>query len=143
MPEDFLILAGQEVFTKDFGDVLVYGAHQSISRGKALIDIRKQYPEAALVWAHPYRGGKIPIATELFNSNLDAIEIFNPNQKENENERGFSDWKTWGFTATSGTDIHSESYNGLYPLKLEKRISDMQGLVRSIKEGSCSPVLGE
>lgn len=138
---DFLVMSGQEVFTKDFGDVLVYGARDSIAQGISLMELRRTCPEAALVWAHPYRSGQIPDATELFDANLDAIEILNPHQKEWENERGISDWNSWGFTATSGSDIHSESYSEFYPLKLEHEIMDMHGLVACIKEGLCTPTL--
>lgn len=141
--EDFLIMAGQEIFTKDYGDVLVYGANESIPQSISLSELRRKYPQAALVWAHPYRSGQLPVMTELFNACFDAIEILNPRQKEWESERGIADWKTWGFTATSGTDIHDNDYSELYPLLLKEDIEDVNGLVSCIKRGLCFPVLGK
>jgi 3',5'-nucleoside bisphosphate phosphatase len=143
IPDEFLILAGQEVFTRDYGDVLVYGAAQSVPQGIALRELRHAYPYAALVWAHPYRSGRTPIMTELFNSSFDAIEVINPRQKEWENYRGISDWKTWGFTATSGSDIHDDDYSELYPLHLKEEIGDVNGLAACIKRGCCFPVMGK
>ena len=143
IPEDFLVLAGQEVFTKDFGDVLVYGADESISQSTGLTAIRRKYPDAALIWAHPYRSGLIPVMTELFDSCFDAIEILNPRQKEWENERGISDWKTWGFTATSGTDIHDDDFTELYPIHLKEDVKDIKGFASCIKRGLCFPVMGK
>lgn len=141
--DDFLILAGQEVFTKDYGDVLVYGANNSITKGIRLTELREIYPDAALVWAHPYRSGHIPVITELFNTCFDAIEILNPHQKQIENMRGISDWRRWGYTATSGSDIHKGSYLEFYPINLQCEISDIQSLVACIKEGLCTPNLGQ
>jgi predicted metal-dependent phosphoesterase TrpH len=143
VPDDFLLLAGQEVFTRDYGDVLVYGADASIPQGSGLSELRQKYPDAALVWAHPYRSGRIPVMTELFNSSFDAIEVINPRQKDWENDRSISDWKTWGFTATSGTDIHDDAYAELYPLHLKEDIMDINGLAACIKRGLCFPVMGK
>ncbi len=53
----FAILSGQEVST-DKGHVLVYGAGESIEPGETLAQLRKRFPRAALVLAHPYRGGR-------------------------------------------------------------------------------------
>lgn len=142
IPDDFLILTGQEVFTKDYGDVIVYGANKSIPQGIGLSELRQKYPDAALVWAHPYRSGQVPVITELFNSCFDAIEILNPRQKEWENKRGISDWKTWGFTATSGTDIHDDCTE-LFPLHLKENIKDINSLATCIKSGLCFPVMGK
>ena len=91
-----MILSGQEVFTRDFGDVLVYGAKESITQRTSLAALRLKYPSVALVWAHPYRGGQTPSVIELFDSSLDAIEILNPRQKQHENSRGIEEWRKWG-----------------------------------------------
>lgn len=143
VPSDFLILAGQEVFTSDFGDVLVFGANKSISKGISLSSIREQYPDAALIWAHPYRSGIIPNEIELFDSSLDAIEIINPYQKKTENIKGVGDWSTWGFTATSGSDIHQVSFAEFFPTHFVGNITDIQGIISCVKEGSCYPEIGK
>ena len=139
VPRDFLIMSGQEIFTSDFGDVLVYGANESINYRVTLSAIRRKFPEAAIVWAHPYRSGLIPSEIELFNSALDAIEIINQHQKDHENLRGISDWKTWGFTATSGTDIHGDDIDVFYPTDFVGSIDGLNGLVDCIRGGNCKP----
>jgi len=141
--DDFLILSGQEVFTRDFGDVLVFGAMETIPRGVTLSSIRERHIDAAIVWAHPYRSGQVPMETELFNAKLDAIEIINPRQKDWENNQGKTDWQTWGFIATSGSDIHDGSHSEFYPTCLKTEIKDIWGLVASIRGGLCRPVVGK
>jgi len=60
VPDYYLILSGQEVTTPELGDVLVYGADVSIEKGTSLEDMRKHFPDAAIIWAHPYRHENIP-----------------------------------------------------------------------------------
>src|SRR5512135_480075 len=60
VPDYYLVLSGQEVFTPELGDVLVYGADVSIEKGTSLKSIRKTFPSAAIIWAHPYRDEHIP-----------------------------------------------------------------------------------
>jgi len=140
IPNDFLIMSGQEVFTKDFGDVLVYGASESIKESIYLAALRNRFPESALVWAHPYRNQmNQPNEIELFDVNFDAIEVLNPRQNAHGNERGLSDWKDWGFVATSGTDIHSFEFQQLYVTHFNQNITDIKGLIAGIKDGMCSP----
>lgn len=139
LPKEFLILSGQEIFTRDFGDVLVYGASCTVSESMTLAAIRTICPEAALVWAHPYRYGQRPTGVELFDANLDAVEIFNPRQRDEENWRGRAEWKTLGFVATSGTDIHENHIPTLFATRLDHAILDIHGLVRAIKDGLCHP----
>lgn len=139
IPDNFLILAGQEVFTMDFGDILVYGAVESITQRTSLAALRRTYPSAALVWAHPYRGGQQPSTVELFNANLDAIEILNPRQKDHENAKGMEEWQQWGFVATSGSDIHEKGFAAFYPVLLERSVENINDLASCIKQGLCKP----
>jgi predicted metal-dependent phosphoesterase TrpH len=139
VPDDFLIFSGQEVTTSDFGDILVYGADESIEPGVSLSSVRRKFPEAAIVWAHPYRSGLVPSEIELFNSDLDAIEIVNPHQKEHENMCGVSDWNLWDFNATSGSDIHRHTIAEFYPTVFTVGVDTLHSLVNSIKNGFCLP----
>lgn len=137
--DNFLILSGQEVFTTDFGDILVYGADESITQRISLAALRRRYPSAALVWAHPYRGGQRPSTIELFNADLDAIEILNPRQRDHENAKGMEEWQQWGFVATSGSDIHEKDFAAFYPVFLERSIGNINDLASCIKQGLCNP----
>lgn len=139
----FLILSGQEVFTSDFGDVLVYGAQVSFSQRISLAVMRKEAPDAALVWAHPYRGINRPNELELFHINLDAIEIINSHHRPEANAKAINDWRTWGFTATSGTDIHSADIPYFYPTVIDASVTSIADLVAALKRGDCQPTLPE
>ncbi|MBP1728005.1 MAG: PolIIIAc domain protein [Deltaproteobacteria bacterium] len=140
IPESFLLLSGQEVTTSDFGDVLVYGADESIQPGISLNALRKRVPGAAIIWAHPYRGMCRPTALELMDASFDAIEILNPHQSEEGNATGLRDWQDWGFIATSGSDIHSDLLPSLYPSKFDNPIHNIAELVSALKNGALTPV---
>jgi predicted metal-dependent phosphoesterase TrpH len=139
VPRDFIIMSGQEVTTSDYGDILVYGADESIEPGVSLFSVRQRYPKAAIVWAHPYRSGLVPSEIELFNSDLDAIEIVNPHQKEHENMCGISDWKIWDFNAISGSDIHKKNITQFYPTEFTRYAGTLESLVECIRNGFCLP----
>src|SRR6266498_254087 len=79
VPEHFLLLAGQELRAADFGDVLIYGADRPFPAGTTVGEVRRLFPAAALVWAHPYRGSKVPGEKELLDRQFDGVEIFNSN----------------------------------------------------------------
>jgi predicted metal-dependent phosphoesterase TrpH len=140
IPEKFILLSGQEVTTRDFGDVLVYGANESVQPGISLKRLRSRFPDVALVWAHPYRGMLRPSAIELMDASFDAIEILNPHQSEDGNARGLQDWKEWGFNATSGSDLHSDQLSSLYPTKFDDPIHNISDLVAAIKNGALIPL---
>lgn len=142
VPEDFLILAGQEVLTADYGDVLVYGAHSSIHHGMPLATLRNKHPDAALIWAHPYRYGHLPTAVDLTNSDFDAIEVVNPHHTEEENRRAVSDWQRWQYRATSGSDIHRIDFTDFFPVRFDCEITAIEGLMACIKAGRFQAQLG-
>lgn len=142
VPQDFLILSGQEVST-DFGDVLVYGADRSFPRNTPLADIRRMFPEAALVWAHPYRNNQMPPDEKLLNEAVDAVEIFNSNHTVRGNTRGLKDWHRLRFIATAGTDTHAVSYAGIYPTLFFHPFKTIEEMAREMKQGRCAPFLSE
>jgi thiamine kinase-like enzyme/predicted metal-dependent phosphoesterase TrpH len=143
VPDYFLILTGQEVSTADAGDVLVYGATEIIPKGTPLPAIRKQFPQAALVWAHPYRNGKKPGGEALLNPLFDGIEIFSSNHSVAENTWGLRDWHRYRFTAIAGTDTHGESYAGSYPTLFDHPVKTIEELVEELKRGRCRPFFKE
>ncbi|MEW6666516.1 MAG: phosphotransferase [Thermodesulfobacteriota bacterium] len=143
VPDEFLTFSGQEVSTSDAGDILVYGATESISRSWRLAEIREHFPQAALVWAHPYRWRKSPAARELLNPLLDAVEVLNTNHTVSENSRGLQDWFRHRFTAIAGTDTHAASYAGLYPTVFDHPVESVEALSEAVKNGRCRPFLKE
>ena len=143
VPDYFLILSAQEVTTSDVGDVLVYGAPRSISRGTTLKAIRARYPKAALVLAHPFRNGKKPGPEKLLNPLLHGVEIFSSNHTVSENSRGLRAWHNYKFTAVAGTDTHGMSYAGTYPTLFDHPVRSVQDIVEELRRGRCRPFFKE
>lgn len=143
VPEHFLILSGQEVSRTEFGDVLVYGAGEALPRGTKVAEIRQRWPEAAVVWAHPYRGGRTARAEKLSSPLLHGVEIFNSNHTVRENSQGLRDWHQLRFTAIAGTDTHASSYAGLYPTHFDHPVLSIVDLASEIRHGRCRPFFKE
>ena len=142
LDENFLIMAGQEVET-DFGHVLVFGADRTIEEEARLEDLRALFPEAALVWAHPFRNGNMPDEKRLLNPMLDAVEIFSMNQTPKENYLGLKTWHKYKFTASSGSDAHAENMAGVYPTQFDHLVLTMQDVGDEIKKSRCRPFFKE
>lgn len=144
LPHIFRLFAGQEVNTADYGHVLVYGADKTLEEQDiSLAEIRRAYPDAALVWAHPYRDGRIPSAEKLLSPLHDAIEIFNSNYSLAESARSLRDWHRYRFTATGGTDTHAINYIGMYPTIFDHPVSTLAEMIEEIKKGRCHPYFKE
>ena len=143
VPDYYLILSGQEVNTPEMGDILVYGADVSIEKGTTLETIRKQFPGAAIVWAHPYRDEKLPTRDDLLHPSIDAIEIFSSNHTIAESNRGLRNWHDLRFTAIAGTDTHALSYAGLYPTVFDHPVLTVSELAGELRAGRCRPFFKE
>ncbi len=143
VPDYYLVLSGQEVSTPELGDVLVYGADVLIEKGTPLEKIRGRFPDAAIIWAHPYRHENIPPRDKLFHPLIDGIEIFSSNHTVTESSRGLRDWHDLKFTAIAGTDTHALSYAGLYPTIFDHPISTIAELAYEIMAGRCRPFFKE
>lgn len=143
VPGYFFLASGQEVTTSDFGDVLVFGADRTLPRGSSVDRIRAEFAQAALVWAHPYREEKIPVADRLLDPRLDGVEIFNSNHTFAENHRGLQDWHRYRFTAVAGTDTHALSYTGTFPTLFDHPMADIAELASELRHGRCRPFFKE
>ncbi len=143
VPNYYLILSGQEVATPELGDVLVYGADVSIDKDTSLTEIRKHFPYAAIIWAHPYRNENIPPREKLFHPLIDGIEIFSSNHTLTESSRGLRDWHDLKFIAIAGTDAHALSYAGLYPTIFDHSVLTVNELAGEIRAGRCRPFFRE
>jgi 3',5'-nucleoside bisphosphate phosphatase len=143
VPDYYLVFSGQEVATPELGDVLVYGADVSIEKGTSLESIRRRFPDAAIVWAHPYRHQNVPYRDRLFHPLIDGIEIFSSNHTVAESSRGLRDWHDLKFTAIAGTDTHGLSYAGLYPTIFDHPVLTVAELAGEIRAGRCRPFFKE
>ena len=142
LDDNFVILSGQEVGT-DIGHVLVFGASRTIEKEISLKDLRVDFPETALVWAHPFRNGGMPDEKKLLNPLLDAVEIFSMNQTSKENYLGLKAWHKYKFTAISGSDTHAEGMAGIYPTQFDHPVLTIDDLVTGIKKSRCRPFFKE
>jgi len=140
--ENFLIMAGQEVET-DIGHVLVFGAEGTIGEKISLKDLRELFPDACLVWAHPFRNGNIPDEERLLNPMLDATEIFSMNQTVKENYMGIKAWHKYKFTAISGSDTHAQGMAGVYPTQFDHPVLTIKDVAGEIKKSRCKPFFKE
>lgn len=144
LPENFQMLAGQEVDAHGFGHVLIYGAKRTIPRKRiTLEEIRRENPDAAIIWAHPYRDKKIPPPERLLHPLIDGVEVMTSNYTVTEAARALRDWHTHRFTATAGTDTHGLSYTGAYPTIFDHPFTSIEELVAEIKAGRCRPYVRE
>lgn len=139
----FVLLSGQEV-TTDRGDVLVFGPSEAIPRHTPLQEIVTRFPDAALVWAHPYRHGARPDPALLeAPGSFHGVEIFSANHTIRDNIRGLQDWHRHKFTALAGTDTHASGYAGTYPTQFDHRVESTEELVAEIRHGRCRPFFKE
>jgi len=138
----FLLLSAQEVNT-DIGHVVVYGADKSLDGEYKLSDLRAQYPDAAFVWAHPFRKGANPPDEKLLSKNLDAIEIFSSNHTIKENYLGLKTWHRLKFNAVSGSDAHIADKAGLFPTIFDHPVTNIKDIAEEIKRGHCRPFYKE
>ncbi|MDR1696358.1 MAG: phosphotransferase [Endomicrobium sp.] len=138
----FLLLSAQEVET-DFGHVAVYGADKSLEGKHKLSDLKKQYPDAAFVWAHPFRKGSKPSDEKLMSGYLDAIEIFSSNHTIKENYLGLKTWHRLKFNAVSGSDAHSIDRAGMFPSLFDHPAANIKEVAAEIKHGRCRPFYQE
>jgi thiamine kinase-like enzyme len=142
LDENFLILAGQEVET-DMGHVLVFGAVKTIEEKIDLKDLRELFPDAALVWAHPFRNNNFPEEKRLLDPMLDAIEIFSANQSPKENYSGLQAWHRYKFRAIAGSDTHLDGMSGIYPTQFDHPVNNIMELAVEIKKSRCRPFFKE
>ena len=139
VPAHFLLCSGQEVSTVDLGDLLVYGAEQTFPRGVTLREVREQAPDAALVWAHPFRWRRVPVLGDLLHPALDGIEVLNGNQTPDENELAVQFWQRYGFRALAGSDVHELAAVGRFPSQCTREVKTVAELVTAIRNGECLP----
>lgn len=140
--DNFLILSGQEVDT-DMGHMLVFGASGSIKERTSVDDLRKVFPEAAMIWAHPFRGGRVPSERELLDKRIDAVEIFSSNHTPKENYLGLAAWHRYKFNAASGTDTHAKLTAGILPTQFDHPVRDICEVVEEVKKGRMRPFFKE
>jgi hypothetical protein len=138
-PGEFVLLSGQEVYSREFHDLLVYGADRSYPVGTKAATIRRAYPGAALVMAHPFRWGAEPADRTLGHRLLDAVEVINGQQMDGENAAGLDAYERLRLVGTAGSDAHFRGSAGTHPTRFERPIRTMAELAAEIRAGRCGP----
>jgi hypothetical protein len=106
-------------------------------------EIRAQFPDAALVHAHPYRHRLDYEEGRLRPPAIDAVEIFSANHSMKANSRGLEDWHRHRYTAVAGTDAHGRTPAGSYPTQFDHPVGDIEELAAEIRRGRCRPLFKE
>ncbi len=140
IPDWFVLMAAQEVET-ELGHVLVYGADRTIAKKISLEHLRGAFPDACLIWAHPWRDGKIPSPNDLEHPLLDGIEVLNGNQSVIENYRALSAWHRYRFKAIGGSDVHNKKRVATFPTIFDHPVGDMDSLIRQLRGACARPLL--
>lgn len=142
IPRHFVLLSAQEVNT-DIGHVLVYGAERTIAETIPLHTLRQLWPQAALIWAHPWRSSARPSEPQMLSPHLDGIEIFNNNHTPVENYTALKSWHRYKFTATAGSDAHRLEVVGQLPTQLDHPVHSIEEFAREVRAGRCRPYVKE
>ncbi|MFH0926236.1 MAG: PHP domain-containing protein [bacterium] len=143
--ENFVILRGQEIRTrtdKTSGDVLVFGFNDILKKKftpKELINLVHQNG-GIVIAAHPYRP-YLGLAEEVYNLNLDAIEVLNSNNIKDEEQMAQKASELLDIAATGGSDAHSPEVVGCYATHFEDKIKTEIDLIKAIKGKRCRPII--
>jgi hypothetical protein len=129
-PGEFVLLSGQEVYSREFHDLLVYGADCSYPVGTKAATIRR---------AHPFRWGAEPADRTLGHRLLDAVEVINGQQMDGENAAGLDAYDRLRLVGTAGSDAHFRGSAGTHPTRFERPIRAMAELTAEIRAGRCRP----
>lgn len=155
---DFLFLRGMEVSTNyaDYGHVLAYGIDSYIS---GIWDVGKlcevaDEAKGVLVVAHPFRellpppethpNGAITLGKAcqmpIFRL-VDAVEVYNGNTRDRENEFAVKVWERLGLKATGGSDAHSVTGLGKCFTIFERQIRNQNEFLEELRAGRFKPSL--
>jgi histidinol phosphatase-like PHP family hydrolase len=144
------IFRGNE-FTTNQGDVLVFGYEQDVKELLTIEELRDRVGAAGgfMIAAHPFRGfktfgvGHLKMNVEeasrwkVFDF-VDAIEIRNGNDSDEENDMAARVAARLGLPGTAGSDAHEVDEIGRWMTDFEREIENEQQLVEELRAGRFS-----
>lgn len=145
--KELFLACGKEV-ESDMGHLLVFGYAGQLQRMSTMKHIVRTVHEGggAVIWAHPLRYGRFDDKSDEWiaetASVCDGIEALTPSHSQPENERALALAKSFGLTATGGSDAHTVGALGRCLTRFNRPLSSMSDLVQALREGACSPVNG-
>ena len=152
---DFLVIGGVEVDTA-YGDILVFGMHESVANTYYADELRKQVDEAGgvMIAAHPFRNESPRINSSVAAllmtleegcrrpvfSFVDAVEVYNGMARGDEMDFTVRVANSLNLRGTGGSDAHSILGVGGCFTVFENSIKDEADLVEALKHGSYRPM---
>ena len=142
--EGFALFGGIEVST-EVGDVLVFGAVNSVLPGRRIEDLRHLVDEVGgmMIAAHPFRWYSLPgvVIDEEEASRqpvfqwVDAVEVFNGASPRGEVEFSCRVLDLLNLRGVGGSDSHAPHVVGRCYTRFERRIHSVEDLVGEVKAG--------
>ncbi|MBW1712667.1 MAG: hypothetical protein JRJ59_05935, partial [Deltaproteobacteria bacterium] len=97
----------------------------------------------AAVLAHPLRYGQgmtdNPSQLAEIWRLFDAVEVWTPSHRPEENCRAFELARRFGLAATAGSDAHTTEPLGRWATRFEEPLRDNPDLIAALRAGRCSP----
>jgi len=152
---DFLVMGGVEVDTS-YGDILVFGMHESVANIYYADELRRLVEESGgvMIAAHPFRNESPRISSSIPELLMtleegrrrpvfrfvDAVEVYNGMARGDEMDFTVRVADSLNLRGTGGSDAHSIlGVGGCFTI-FENSIKDEAGLVEALKHGHYRPM---
>jgi len=94
-----------------------------------------------VIWAHPFRWGRIPDERLLEKGLVDAIEVLNGRTSPVENEKARAFAQAFGLPMVAGSDAHTTDELGSVANLALQKIETVSQLIEAIKKGLLEPLI--
>lgn len=139
-----LILTGREVVCQE-GHVLIFGLAKRppLNLGAAELTELVRRGGGVSLLAHPLRfgfglkedEGRLVALWRLF----DAVEVWTPSHRPEENEAAFALAAKYGLPAVAGSDAHTTEELGRWATRFNAPLSGLADLIASLRQGQVLP----
>ena len=139
-----LILTGREVVCQE-GHVLIFGLAKRppVNLPAAELAGIVRGAGGATILAHPLRFGfglsqdesRLVELWRLF----DAVEVWTPSHRPEENEAAFALAARHGLPAVAGSDAHTTEELGRWAARIDRPLAGLTDLIASLRQGRCQP----
>jgi predicted metal-dependent phosphoesterase TrpH len=143
---DFIILRGQEVtcWTSNgnfHGDLLLFGYFDIFEKRLTAVEVidRVHKKDGIVIAAHPFRQG-YGFGKDVFDLNLDGIEVLHPHHYLLDIKRAVLARKSLDVAELGGSDAHSVDDIGYYLTSFSREIRTEDDLVREIIAKNCKAI---
>ncbi|NPA49886.1 MAG: PHP domain-containing protein [Thermodesulfobacteria bacterium] len=94
-----------------------------------------------VVWAHPFRWGRVPDERLLEEGLVDAIEVLNGRTSPFENEKARTLAEAYGLPMVAGSDAHTAEELGSVANLCPEKVENASDLIEAIREGLLHPTI--